>query len=142
MLYTKEQAWEVCLLALCTWREARDQGYDGMLAVCWSVKNRVDHPRWWGSGWIGVIQAKWQYSSFNPSDPNAKLLPGNPSTDAPWMEALRAAEMAYTNQGDDPTLGSDHYYDPLTIIPPPGWVTAPGTQFMIKIGAHSFYKAA
>jgi N-acetylmuramoyl-L-alanine amidase len=141
MPYTKEQAWELSLLALCAWREARDQGFEGMLAVCWSVRNRVTHPEWWGHSWVDVIQKKWQYSSFNPDDPNAKLLPGDPNVDASWHDALRAADLAYTGYGVDPTLGSTHYFVAAMKMPP-AWATAPGTEFKIQIGAHRFYKAA
>ena len=141
-MYTKEQSWELCLLALCAWREARDQGYLGMLAVCWSIKNRATNPNWWGGDYESVIEKPWQYSSFNPTDPNDKLLPGNPSKDAVWAAALQAAEMAYTGQVKDPTDGSTHYFNPTAVTVTPAWVTAPGTEFKIKIGAHSFYKAA
>lgn len=137
-MYTKEQAWELSLLALCAWREARDQGQEGMLAVCWSIRNRVNNPSWWGKSWREVIQKKWQFSSFNHGDPNAELLP---ATDDPvWPLALDAAEIAYAGQGSDPTLGSSHYYA-TTMKAPPDWAAAPGTVFKIQIGGHRFYLA-
>lgn len=141
MTYTKEQSWELCLLALCAWREARDQGLTGMLAVCWSVRNRVNNPSWWGKDFEDVIEKKFQYSSFNPDDPNDKLLPGDPSKDPAWAAALTAAEAAYTGTGTDPTNGATHYFS-VSMKTPPAWVTASGTVFEIQIGAHRFYKAA
>lgn len=143
MNYTKEQAWELSLLALCAWREARNQGWDGMLAVAWSVRNRVQKPgkTWWGDDWEAVIEQKWQYSSFNPDDPNAKLLPGDPGKDPVWADALRAAEIAYAGYGVDPTLGSTHYHT-IQMNPFPDWVKDPRTEFMLQIGSHRFYKAA
>lgn len=138
MNYTKEQAWELCLLALCAWREARDQGYQGMLAVCWAIKNRADNPGWWGKDFESVIEAKWQFSSFNPDDPNAKLLPGNPAVDAPWAAALQAAEMVYTNAVVDPTDGATHYHA-ADMNPYPSWVNSPKTHFLVQIGSHRFY---
>lgn len=141
-MLTKEQAWELTLLALCAWREARDQGAEGMLAVCWSVRNRVLKPgkTWWGDDWEEVVLAKAQYSSFNPGDPNATLLPGDPTKDPSWAAALDAAERAYYGLGVDPSLGATHYY--ATSIPAPAWTTAPGTIFRVQIGAHKFYTAS
>jgi spore germination cell wall hydrolase CwlJ-like protein len=141
--YTRITAWELTLLALCAWREARDQGYDGMLAVAWSIRNRVIKPgnKWWGNDWEEVIEKPWQFSSFNANDPNAKLLPGDPSKDTSWDNALRAAERAYLGIGVDPTMGATHYYNPKVITTPPAWVNAQGTMFKIAVKDHRFYIA-
>jgi hypothetical protein len=92
------ESWNLSLLALCGWREARNQGRLGMTAVCWSVRNRVSHPaiHWWGQSWPGVILHPYQYSSFNHDDPNALLLPSDPASDSSWADALQAAENVYT----------------------------------------------
>jgi hypothetical protein len=86
-------SWNVSLLALCGWREARNQGRVGMTAVCWSVRNRVFHPaiHWWGQSWQGVILHPYQYSSFNHDDPNALLLPEDPTSDSSWNSLLSSA---------------------------------------------------
>ena len=141
MTYTKEQAWELCLLALCAWREARSQGFQGMLGVCWSVRNRVNNPNWWGKDWEEVVEKKWQYSSFNPDDPNTKLLPGDPAKDQAWADALMAAEQAYAARGVDPTQGATHYYS-TSMKTPPTWATAKDTVFKVQIGDHRFYRAS
>lgn len=141
-LYNRFSAWEMCLLALCAWREARNQGQDGMLAVCWSIRNRVFKAgkTWWGDDWEEVILHKWQYSSFNPDDPNAKLLPSDPSVDSTWSNALAAAERAYLGWGIDPTRGATHYYNPKIVVAPP-WVGSSTTIFKVQIGDHRFYTA-
>ncbi len=143
-IFTKPTAWEFILLALCAWREARNQGSVGMLAVAWSIRNRVMKPgkTWWGDDWEDVIEKPWQYSSFNANDPNAKLLPGDPAKDLTWSSALDAAERAYLGLGIDPTGGATHYYNPKVVTTPPAWVSAPGTVFIKQIGEHLFYTAA
>jgi N-acetylmuramoyl-L-alanine amidase len=142
-LFNKATSWEFILLALCAWREARDQGFNGMLAVCWSVRNRVAKPgkTWWGDDWEEVILKPWQYSSFNPNDPNATKLPGDPANDPSWANALACAERAYLGMGVDPTLGATHYYNPKVVKTSPPWVTAPKTVFKTQIGDHYFYVA-
>ena len=139
MNYTVEQAWELVLLALCAWREARDQGRDGMLAVCWAVRNRVmkSGKTWWGDDWEEVMLKRWQFTSFEKSDPNASILPGDPKTDVAWAGALWAAEQAYAGVMN-PIGGATHYYNP-SVITAPAWVV--GATFIKRIGKHSFYEA-
>lgn len=139
-LYTSTTAWEMCLLALCVWREARNQAFDGKLAVAWSIRNRVMKvgKTWWGDTWEEVIEKKWQYSSFNADDPNAKLIPGNPVDDLSWAESLQAAERAYLGLGIDPSQGATHYYNP-SIVGAPAWIA--DATFTVKIQDHSFYIA-
>jgi len=140
---TKEQAWELSLLALCVWREARGESLQGKIAVAWSIRNRVTKPgvTWWGDDWEEVIEHKFQYSSFNPDDPNAKKLPGDPSKDASWRDSLLAAEQAYTGAGLDPTNGATHYYAP-SVVAAPAWTKDKNSVFKTKIGAHEFWIAA
>lgn len=140
-MYNKYQAWELSLIALCCWREARNQGFDGMLAVAWSIRNRVMAPgkQWWGEDWEEVLLKRWQYTSFEKTDPNAVLLPGDPSTDKAWKDAIDCADRAYLGAGVDPTNGATHYY--AVSIPPPKWVNAVGTVFKVQIGDHRFYQA-
>ncbi len=139
-IYTTVTAWQLCLLALCVWREARDQGFTGKLAVAWSIRNRVMKAgkTWWGDTWEEVIEKKWQYSSFNPDDPNAKLLPGDPATDPAWAASLQAAERAWLGFGPDPSQGATHYYNP-SMVTAPAWVAS--ATLTVKIQDHSFYIA-
>jgi spore germination cell wall hydrolase CwlJ-like protein len=62
------------LLALCMYGEARNQGLDGMLAVGFVVINRVTKNGWFGKGIRGVVLKPLQFSCFNESDPNCKVL--------------------------------------------------------------------
>lgn len=101
---------DLTLLELCVWREAQNQGSEGMRAVAWSIKNRVDKPCWWGKDWASVILKPWQYSSFNLSDPNYRKWPSD--TDAAFATACDVCTKVYVGSDtQDPTDGATHYYD-------------------------------
>lgn len=142
LLYNRISAWEMSLIALCVWREARNQQFEGKLAVAWSIRNRVKAPgkHWWGDTFEEVILKPWQYSSFNADDPNAKLIPGDPAKDRSWDESLTAADRAYLGIGIDPSKGATHYHD-SNMVTPPAWTKDPTTKFIVTIGDHRFYKA-
>lgn len=144
MLLNRTQAWEFALFALTIWREARGEPHRGKLGVAWSIRNRVMKPGkdWWGNDWEEVILKKWQYSSISdPSDPNVKILPGDPKTDATWAECLAVAEDVYGNIVADPTGGATHYHAAwMTGDKLPKW--AETAQFKVQLGNHLFYVAA
>jgi spore germination cell wall hydrolase CwlJ-like protein len=142
--YTRDEAWELDLLAICVWREARDQGFLGMCAVAWSIRNRVKKPgkTWWGDDWEEVILKPWQFTSMRKGDPNASLLPGDPKSDPSWANARIAAERAYLGMGVDVSQGATHYYNPKVVKVPPKWVTASDTRHILDIGDHRFYVAS
>ena len=107
------------LLALCIWREARGEDVPTKLAVAWSIRNRVQLPRWWGHNWTGVILMHEQYSSFNPNDPNAVKLPFQ--TDPSWADSLTAASQVFPDSllVSDPTGGATSYFDQSMDLHPP-----------------------
>lgn len=144
LLLNPAQVWEVALLALTVWREARGESWQGKLGVAWSIRNRTMHPGqdWWGNDWEEVILKKWQYSSISdPNDPNIKLLPGDPRSDPSWSDCLTIACKVYSNSIADPTGGATHYHSAF-MATPPAWVRAPGTSFHCRLGNHLFYTAA
>ena len=141
--YDRFQAYELILLAVLVWREARNQSALGKLAVAWSVRNRVfkSGKTWYGDDWEEVVLKRWQYTSFEKSDPNATMLPGDPMKDIAWADSLQVAETAYFGLDTDPTGGATHYYNPA-VVAKPAWVSAPDTMFKVAIGDHRFYIAS
>jgi N-acetylmuramoyl-L-alanine amidase len=135
-MYNAEQSYELILLMLCIWREARGESMDAKHAVGWCIRNRVMKPgkTWWGDDWETVILKPWQFSSFNPNDPNATKfpLPGDPS----FSECLLAAKHVYDATFPDQTLGSTSYHD--TSIAPPFWAAV--MDKTVQIGRLIFYK--
>jgi len=142
------------LLALTVLGEARNQPFQGKVAVAQVVRNRMDAK---DMTVAQVVLAPWQFSSFNPGDPNLTLIQdtvakqaGNIQPPGLWEECLQAAESALgTPREVDPTGGASHY------VVAGLWATAAAktkkapwfskrcidsgvTEFLIQIGAHIF----
>ena len=110
--------WAIVLLALLLWREAQNQTDDAILAVACSVRNRLNHPGWWGRDWVSIILCHEQYSSFNPNDPNAAKEPG--AADPVYPRCLAIAKGVYEGCSDV-INGADSYFDRSLDANPPGW---------------------
>jgi cell wall hydrolase len=128
------------LLALCIWREARGESYDAKFAVGCSIRNRVQHPRWWGRDWRSVILDPWQYSSFNSNDPNSKKFPA-PLDEPSFGDSERAAN-AVMSGIPDTTGGAVSYFDRSLDSDPPEWAVSPEFVHSGDIGHFHFYALA
>src|SRR3954466_6844553 len=124
------------LLALCLWREARNQQEDAIRAVAWSIRNRVSHPTWWGKSWVDVITHPFQYSSFNKGDPNATKFPTSLDLKMPLCVAI-AWEVFDAKEGD-PTGGAVSYFDKSLDSNPPNW--AASATHTCDIGDFRFFR--
>ena len=131
---TPSDYFNISLLALCVWREARGEPVEGKVAVACSIRNRVAYPSWWGRDWHTVILKPRQYSSFNADDPNATKWPDE--HEAAWQSCLEIADAVYTEVTADTTGGADSYYD--ISIPPPAW--AMPERHTIDVGKLKFYR--
>jgi N-acetylmuramoyl-L-alanine amidase len=133
------------VLARTLWGEARGERLDGMAAVAWSIRNRVDmdlhndgKPDWWGEGYIGVCQKPYQFSCWNKNDPNYPFLSGaKPIPAVEFVMCRLAAEQVIGGLKPDPTGGATHYYA-TTMPKAPAWA-AKATQ-TLKLGHHIFFK--
>jgi len=127
------------LLALVIWREARGETHDAKFAVGCSIRNRVQHPRWWGRSYHTVILDPWQYSSFNANDSNSQKFPH------PGDEAFADCEAAASSviSGDaDTTGGAVSYFDKSLDAHPPKWASSPQFKQCPDIGDFHFYALA
>jgi spore germination cell wall hydrolase CwlJ-like protein len=134
-MYNAYQVYDLTLLMLCIYRESRGESDEAHHAVGWVIKNRVTLGGWYGKGWAGVILKPWQFSSFNPADPNASKLPF-PDLDPSYGSCLLAAKHVYDGTSVDPTFGATHYHD--TSIAAPAW--AKDMDKTVQIGRLVFYK--
>ena len=126
--------YEQALLALVVWREARGETRQAKIAVAFSVLNRVDSPKWWGTSIGAVIAKKWQYSSMAaPGDPNLIKYPL--PHDLSFQDSMSAVNAALTPGAINTVPGADSYYD--ISIPPPKW--AKPEQFVKQVGAFRFF---
>jgi N-acetylmuramoyl-L-alanine amidase len=139
--YNSDQALEISLLVLVVGREARGEIFAAKLGVAWSIRNRVERPRWWGHDWLTVIEKRAQYSSMEPpsgKDPNLIVYPD--LANQAWRECIEAAEAAYWESQPDPTSGATHYYDRSIDDHPPQWATDSSSEHVRDIGNLHFYK--
>jgi N-acetylmuramoyl-L-alanine amidase len=109
------------LLALCIWREARGTKTEAKFAVGCSIRNRVNHPCWWGKDYRSVILKPWQYSSFNEGDPNETQFPFE--SELIWNVCLEIAQEVMDGQADT-TQGATSYFDKSLDSHPPSWASA------------------
>jgi spore germination cell wall hydrolase CwlJ-like protein len=96
--------------------EAANQGYSGMLAVAWVLKNRRDYRK--NDRWATLAQTclDWlQFSGWRENDPT--FAPSQKADlDSVGLLCLRAVTEALTSN-DDPTKGARHYFNPAIVKP-------------------------
>jgi spore germination cell wall hydrolase CwlJ-like protein len=133
---------EIDVLARTLYGEARSEGQKGMEAVAHVVLNRVKHASskggqfWWGHDIITVCQMPYQFSCWNPGDPNRTKLMAVDEADIHFATCMRIARRAVIGQlGNDPTFGADHYH---TVSVTPKW--SQDEVPIAQIGAHVFFR--
>jgi N-acetylmuramoyl-L-alanine amidase len=127
------KSYQLSLLALAVWREARGEGPKCMTAVGCAIRNRVKRPTWWGADYIGVVTKKWQFSSMAaPGDPQLIRYPQ--TGDASFEQALQIAEWVINETASNPFPGADSFWDDS--IPRPKWAT--DENIVGKIGRMTF----
>jgi spore germination cell wall hydrolase CwlJ-like protein len=130
-------------LARTVWAEARGEGYAGMQAVANVVMNRVAFAQarggyWWGDDVTEVCLKPWQFSCWNPGDPNREKLERVTAVESPiFATAMQIAEYAVDGVLEDITGGATHYHASYVT---PGWIDADGATKTANIGAHRFYR--
>jgi N-acetylmuramoyl-L-alanine amidase len=141
---TTLDAYESVMLALAGWREARGESDAAILGVLWVIRNRAADPRWPDRLSEVVLYrkrpgVKRQFSSFEPGDPNAALLPQ--PDDPAWVRCCLLVDglMQKNIESTDPTGGANHYHS----FKPgatgwPAWATE--DKQTARIGPFWFYR--
>lgn len=127
-------------LARTLWGEARGDGPQGMEAVAAVILNRVKIAQahggyWWGNDIISVCQKPYQFSCWNRSDPNYRVLQAVTEKDLHFATAVRIARRAVAGTHPDITGGADHYHAKSIT---PDWTK--GQKPTATIRNHIFYK--
>ena len=132
-------AYQIALLAITLWREARGEGYAAQVGVAMSMMNRVAKPSWWGSDIEEVLTKKWQYSSM--TDPADGQLTKWPKTSEPvFQNCLEIASRAVAGTLQGGFRGADSYYeDSLQGDARPKWAKEHPERFVGKLGKLNFY---
>ncbi len=130
----------VDVLARTIYGEARGELVRGKEAVAAVVINRVRRARarggqfWWGNDIESVCLKPYQFSCWNPGDPNRSKIEAVGRDNRVFQSCLRVARRAVSGTLKDPTGGATHYHV-NSIFPP--W--ARGKAACAEIGAHHFY---
>lgn len=144
---------DILIGALTIHGEARGCNQDGRTAIAHTILNRMKARAWWGRGAIGypdhtmaaVCLKPWQFSCWNPNDPNQTLLA---TLQADYRHAIqqptcRAALKALIDALDgyeqDKTGGATHYLTTALHKSArcPEW--AKNNNNFVEIGKHRFF---
>ena len=127
---------DLSVMARTVYGEARGEPQEGRLAVAHVILNRMRAGGWWGQSVSEVCLKRWQFSCWNPGDPNRKRLFQVELHDKDLMGCARACLDALAGSAD-PTGGATHYH--ATSLPaPPRW--ARGRIPDLVIGRHAFFR--
>ena len=103
-------------MALTMWGEARGDGEAGMRAVGHVIDNRRRSGRNPTTYVTDTVSEAWQFSCWNPGDPNlaamlnVEALPANSHERLMWQAARRLAEEILSGRSEDPTGGALFYH--------------------------------
>lgn len=124
-------------VAQTLWGEARGEGREGMAAVACVIGNRLARNMRGKTSLTAVCLDKYQFSCWNPNDPNLSRLDRvrrNP--DESYRIARELATQLIDGQLDDMTSGATHYYAD-SLRTPPYW--AVGLRPCFTLGRHVFF---
>ena len=150
---------EHAILALTAFLEARNQPVQGIVAVMYSVINRMKIGTR-GKTIAEVCYWPWQYSCWNTGDPNLtrgsriamKLIDGESleieSDLIVFQTCIFLADRILDRlnivreQVLDPSFGATHYYNPQAVEKSPDWADPKtGSKKTKQIGQHMFFKS-
>ncbi|HWL80088.1 MAG TPA: cell wall hydrolase [Roseomonas sp.] len=130
-------------LAATLWGEARGEGLTGLLAVACVISNRANKPGWWGTDIRSVCTKPWQFSCWNPNDPNRPHLeslvrePPVRGQNPVWDKCIMAAQAVFLEGLPDITNGANHYCT-KAVANRTAW--AKGQKPVAILGNHQFYR--
>lgn len=134
------------ILARTLWGESRSEGRKGMEAVASVILNRVAKPSWWSrtkadgipDNTVAAVCLKpWQFSAWNPGDPNRAKMLAVTADDLEFSMALEVAAQAIAGVIPDQTGGACHYK--VDSWPwPAAW--GPEREPDYRCGRHDFYR--
>lgn len=124
---------DVVVVTKTIWAEARGEPEAGKDAVALVIKNRAIKRK---MSPAMVCLQKWQFSCWNPDDPNYKLIsdPNRDISTIDWGECLDSFQYVFGADPKDFTKGATHYH---TQAIKPKW--AEGKEPCYVVGNHIFY---
>lgn len=130
------------VLARTIYGEARGEyaqtGVAALMAVAWVVRNRLQHPKRFGSSIEHVCFKPYQFSCWNAKDTNRPLIESVTLSDPLFALCHDISNWALSADAlCDVTKGSDHYHARSVT---PYW--AAGVKPKVTLGRHIFYRLA
>lgn len=127
---------DVLTCARTIWGESRGEPIIGQIAVGWVIRNRHESGKWFGRGSVAdVCLRPWQFSAWNPNDPNRDKLMSVSLDDPTMQKAVYAALAALLGFEEDRTCTATHYF--VDGSPEPAW--AKGKTPVGRISRHVFF---
>lgn len=132
---------DIDIMAKTIYGEARgefhrlDGGLSSLIAVGNVIMNRVRQKKWYGKTVREVCLKPWQFSCWNPNDPNNKILM-TPLSGTIFKACQFIAEHLIDEKWPDLTGGCDHYHT-TTLRNFPSWTLK--TKPKYRVGQHLFY---
>lgn len=130
---------DIDVLARTIYGEARNQIFEGQVAVAYVIKTRSIERN---KSITDICLAPKQFSCWNQSDPNRKIIEFVGLDNYRFMTCFGIAALTITGQLENPAVGANHYYTTKNILKsktwPPSWA-----KEMTKIdiiGDHTFLK--
>lgn len=145
-------AHDLDVMARTIYGEARGEPILGALAVGFVILHRAciayagwrAHPLYGDGSIAAACQRPWQFSCWNPNDPNRAQLLAVSLDDPHFQRAFYAALAVVHGQANDRLPRATHYLNPL-LVKLPDWVTGvpakniPPATKLGTIGGHDFY---
>jgi spore germination cell wall hydrolase CwlJ-like protein len=128
--------YEVSILAICLWREARGELplSDAITAIACVVRTRVVRRH---MTWAAVVAEKFQFSSMTAPGDSQLVKWATTSNDKQFMECLRVASAVYSGEVLDVTGGATNYVN--LQVAQPAWAASPKMKQIAVIGHHTFF---
>lgn len=115
------------ILARTLFGEAEEGNTEDATAIASVIFNRATFGRLWPNSVAEVCLQPWQFSCWNPGDPNRKRIL---QAKGPWFERCKAlANAVIADEIPDSTRRSTHYY--ATYVRTPKW--AKGKQPVVRV---------
>lgn len=131
---------DVTNLAKTIWGEARGEPREGREAVANTIMNRLASSRWFSGATVSaVVTRPFQFSAWNPDDPNSQLMDKANEKTPGFLDALEIAALAMAGRLPDRTFGATHYHA-KNMSPFPKWALEPDAIKTTTIGNHVFYR--
>jgi len=131
---------DVDIMARTMYGEAEADNEQDALAIGCVIRNRAKYARFWPNSIAGVCLQPWQFSCWNPGDPNRQRI--LVASDIWFERCKQMAAQIIKDEVRDMTARSTHYYE--TGIKKPKWAKNKTPVLTVRHGkngktAHVFF---